>query len=36
MRLHVRPQITEGNTIRLLIEQEVSSVAGTVSDDTTD
>ena len=36
VQLHVRPQITEGNTIRLLIEQEVSSVAGTVSDDTTD
>ncbi len=36
VRLHVRPQITEGNTIRLLIEQEVSSVAGTVNDDTTD
>jgi len=36
VRLHVRPQITEGDTIRLLIEQEVSSVAGTVNDDTTD
>jgi general secretion pathway protein D len=36
VRLHVRPQITEGDTIRLLIQQEVSSVAGTVNDDTTD
>lgn len=36
VRLLVRPQITEGNTIRLWIEQEVSSVAGTVNDDTTD
>lgn len=36
VRLQVRPQITGGNTIRLLIEQEVSSVAGTVTDDTAD
>ncbi|WP_300544277.1 type II secretion system secretin GspD [Maricaulis sp.] len=36
VRLAVRPQITEGNTVRLLIEQEVSSVAGTVSDDSAD
>ena len=31
VRLVVRPQITEGNTVRLLIEQEVSSVAGAVT-----
>ena len=36
VRLVVRPQITEGNTVRLLIEQEVSSVAGTVNADSTD
>jgi len=31
VKLIVRPQITEGNTVRLNIEQEVSSVAGTVN-----
>ena len=31
VRLEVRPQINEGDTIRLTIRQEVSSVAGTVS-----
>ncbi|QNL19487.1 type II secretion system secretin GspD [Hyphobacterium sp. CCMP332] len=31
VRLEVRPQINEGDTIRLAIRQEVSSVAGTVS-----
>ncbi|WP_421785477.1 type II secretion system secretin GspD [Hyphobacterium sp.] len=31
VRLEVRPQINEGDTIRLNIRQEVSSVAGTVS-----
>jgi general secretion pathway protein D len=36
VRLVVRPQITEGNTVRLLIEQEVSSVAGTVNADSSD
>lgn len=31
VRLEVRPQINDGDTIRLTIRQEVSSVAGTVS-----
>lgn len=31
VRLEVRPQINDGDTIRLAIRQEVSSVAGTVS-----
>tara|TARA_R110000868_G_scaffold124025_5_gene328106 strand:- start:8857 stop:10797 length:1941 start_codon:yes stop_codon:yes gene_type:complete len=36
VKLLVRPQITEGGTVRLYIEQEVSSVAGTVVGDSTD
>jgi len=36
VKLIVRPQITEGDTVRLYIEQEVSSVAGTVSTDSAD
>ncbi len=36
VKLIVRPQITEGDTVRLYIEQEVSSVAGTVTTDSTD
>lgn len=34
--LTVRPQITEGNTVRLEIQQEVSSVAGAVATGSTD
>lgn len=36
VKLLVRPQITEGDTVRLYIEQEVSSVAGTVSTTSSD
>ncbi|WP_417494785.1 type II secretion system secretin GspD [Maricaulis sp.] len=36
VKLLVRPQITEGGTVRLYIEQEVSSIAGTVVGDSTD
>ncbi|WP_417498131.1 type II secretion system secretin GspD [Maricaulis sp.] len=36
VKLMVRPQITEGGTVRLYIEQEVSSIAGTVVSDSTD
>ena len=36
VKLTVRPQITEGDTVRLYIEQEVSSVAGTVTTDSSD
>ncbi|MBR9825927.1 MAG: type II secretion system secretin GspD [Alphaproteobacteria bacterium] len=36
VKLMVRPQITDGDTVRLYIEQEVSSVAGTVTTESTD
>lgn len=36
VKLLVRPQITDGDTVRLYIEQEVSSVAGTVSTTSSD
>ncbi|WP_291841912.1 type II secretion system secretin GspD [Maricaulis sp.] len=36
VKLTVRPQITEGNTVRLYIQQEVSSVAGVVNAASTD
>jgi len=36
VKLTVLPQITEGNTVRLNIVQEVSSVAGTVNSTSTD
>ena len=36
VKLTVRPQITEGDTVRLYIEQEVSSVAGAVTTGSSD
>ncbi len=36
VKLTVRPQITEGDTVRLYIEQEVSSIAGAVTSGSSD